>query len=512
MKLEEIKAILDDNYAERPGESHADYSQRIWDNAPRMPYKELPLSLQKEARERFTADTMRRFLHDCYRPFSAFVKTVNPELGARLEAEEQYISFEEMTKDIPAAILDKLMIRTRNSAVYTIGTDGMQTTLDGKSEYILAPMIYGSEAVAAFEAVLAEYQQKQQEKKELPAVEKTAASSLVSAGFYQSVISDKEYQHALSTQKNRNAYIALMKPEFFEQFKFENGEMTYNDEVAGIIKQNSQGKYEDLKELDLPLLWNFYTAAMNAHVRYDAYTITVSMSKFFKEAHIDTQSGNAQEVMKKLNTFKNCVGIMPGTKTIANLFSVIEIDMKKGEMTFAVPYMFRLFAILEEKNHVQKQTKQGLLYEYKHPTHNTLVHSSIASERNKTAVEIVYAITNGLLQRGFTPDSQLRQNKNAVYSEESKAHVTYTISYRGILNDCPMLRMRLHSYQEQKNRNNALQRAFKKAYELLENKTDAFLFFKNLRIVNKAIPTMNTLDNDIEFIHTGRNGNYKKRK
>ena len=203
---------------------------------------------------------------------------------------------------------------------------------------------------------------------------------------------------------------------------------------------------------------------------------------------------------------------MPGTKTIANLFSVIEIDMKKGEMTFAVPYMFRLFAILEEKNHVQKQTKQGLLYEYKHPTHNTLVHSSIASERNKTAVEIVYAITNGLLQRGFTPDSQLRQNKNAVYSEESKAHVTYTISYRGILNDCPMLRMRLHSYQEQKNRNNALQRAFKKAYELLENKTDAFLFFKNLRIVNKAIPTMNTLDNDIEFIHTGRNGNYKKRK
>lgn len=515
MKLEEIKAILDENYAERPGETHADYAQRIWDNAPRMPYKELPLSLQKEVRTRFTTDVLRRFLHECYLPFSAFVKTVNAELAARMEAEEQYISFEDMTKDIPAAILDRLLIRTRNRAVFTIGTDGMQTTLDGQAEYILAPMLYGSEAVEAFEAVLDEYrQQKQekQEKKDNPAAGKTAASSIVSAGFYQSVISDKDYQYALSTQKNRNAYIALMKPEFFEQFKFENGEMTYNDEVAGIIKQNSQGKYEDLKELDLPLLWNFYTAAMNAHVRYDAYTITVSMQKFFKEAHIDTQSGNAQEVMKKLNTFKNCVGIMPGTKTIANLFSVIEIDMKKGEMTFAVPYMFRLFAILEEKNSVQKQTKQGLLYEYRHPTHNRLVHSSIASERNKTAVEIVYAVTNGLLQRGYTPDSQLRQNKNAVYSEDARMNVTYTVSYRGILNDCPMLRMRLHSYQEQKNRNNALQRAFSKAFELLEKKTDAFQYFSNLRIVNKAIPTMNTLDNDIEFVHTGRNGSYKQRK
>lgn len=513
MKLDEIRDILDDNYADREGETHAEHNQRVWDNAPRMIYRELPLSLQKEVRERFTADILRRFLHDCYMPFSAFVKTVNPELGERMEAEEHYISFEEMTKDIPADTLDRLMIRTRNRAVYTIETDGIQTTMEGIPEYRLAPMLYGTAAVEAFEAVLAEFQQKQQEKKqEKQEGPKKAAAGIVSAGFYQAVISDKDYQHALSTQKNRNAYIALMKPEFFKQFKFENGEMTYNDEVAAIIKENSQGKYEDLKELDLPLLWNFYTAAMNAHIRYDAYTITVSTQKFFKEAHIDTQSGNAQEVMKKLNTFRNCVGIMPGTKTIANLFSVIEIDMKKGEMTFAVPYMFRLFAILEEKNNVQKQTKQGLLYEYKHPTHNRLVHSSIASERNKTAVEIVYAITNGLLQRGYTPDSQLRQNKNAVYSESARMNVTYTTSYRGILNECPMLRMRIHAYQEQKNRNNALQRAFKKAYELLEKKTDAFQYFTDLQIRNKAIPTMNTLDNDIEFIHKGRNGSYKQRK
>lgn len=515
MKLEEIRAILKENHTQREGEPHGEYFQRMWDDAPRIPYKELPLSLQREVRHRFTADVLRRFLQDCYKPFSAFIKKTNPELGEKLEAEEQYISFDELTADIPADVLEQLLIRARNAAVYNIEIEWMQESITGNPDMKIAPMIYGTNAVEAFESVLNEYQQKQkqkQEKKDKPAAEKTAASSLVSTGFYQSVISDKDYQHALSTQKNRNAYIALMKPEFFEQFKFENGEMTYNDEVAGIIKQSSQGKYEDLKELDLPLLWNFYTAAMNAHTRYDAYTITVSTQKFFKEAHIDTQSGNAQEVMKKLNTFKNCVGIMPGTKTIANLFSVIEIDGKKGEMTFAVPYMFRLFAILEEKNNVQKQTKQGLLYEYEKPHHNRLVHSSIASERNKTAVEIVYVITNGLLQRGYTPDSKLRQNKNVVYSEDAMSDVVYPISYRGILNECPMLRMRIHSYQEQKNKNNALQRAFKKAYELLENKTDTFLYFSDLRIRNKIIPTMNTLDSMIEFVHKGRNGSYKPRQ
>lgn len=520
MKLEEIRAVLEDNYRRREGETHLEHSQRMWDDAPRIPYKELPLSLQREVRKRFTADVLRRFLQDCYKPFSAFVKKVNPELGAKLEAEEQYISFDELTADIPADVLEQLLIRARNAAVYNIEIEWMQESLAGeRPEMKIAPMIYGTNAVEAFEAVLDEYQQKQQQKKqeqkkqEKPTAKKTAAGSLVSTGFYQSVISDKDYQHALSTQKNQNAYIALMKPEFFEQFKFKDGELIYkNEELAGIIKQNSQGKYEDIKELDLPLLWNFYTAAMNAQTRSDAHTVTVSTSKFFKEAHIDTSAGNAQEVMKKLDTFKNCVGIMPGTKTIASLFSVIEIDGKKGEMTFAVPYMFRLFAILEEKNHITKETKKGLSYEYKHPTHNRLVHSSIASERNKTAVEIVYAITNGMLQRGYTPDSQLRQNKNAVYSDDARTDVTYTISYRGILNDCPILRMRLHSYQEQKNRNNALQRAFTKAFDLLEKKTDAFQYFSDLRIVGKIIPTMNTLDNDIEFIHKGRNGSYKQRK
>lgn len=514
MKLEEIKAILDENYTERPGENHADHAQRIWDNAPRMPYKELPLSLQKDVRERFTTDIMRRFLHDCYQPFSAFVKKINPELGAKVEAEEHYISFEDMTNGIPADVLDKLLIRTRNRAVYTIGTDGKQTTMDGQEEYILAPTMYGDAATEAFETVLAEYQKKQkqkEEKKNSPAPPR-AANVLVSTGFYQSIISDEKYQLALSMQRNPNAFIALMKPEFFEKFMFENGEMTYDGEVAGIIKKYSQGKYEDLKELDLPLLWNIYTAALNARTRVDAYTITVDTVRFFKEANIDIKAGNAQEMEKKLNAFKDCVGFLPGLGTISTLISILDLDLKKGEMTLAVPYMFRLFTLLEEKNNIQKQTKQGRLYEYRQPAHNRLVHSSIASERNKAAVEIVYAITNNLLRRGYIPDSQLPQNRKKQYSEETKNNITYTVSYRGILNDCYMLRMRVKSYDKISNKNNALRRAFSKAYELLGKKTDIFQHFCNLKINNKVIPTMQMLDYDIEFVHTGRNGDYKPRK
>lgn len=509
MKLEEIRAILEENHRQREGEHYLDHYQRMWDDAPRIPYKELPLSLQREVRHRFTVDVLRRFLQDCYKPFSAFVKKTNPELGERLEAEEQYISFDELTADIPADVLEQLLIRARNAAVYNIEIEWMQESLTGKPEMKIAPMLYGTNAVEAFESALDEYQQKQQQKKDRK--EETAparaAAGIVSAGFYQSVISDKEYQFALSTQKNRNAYIARMNPEFLKELKFENGELTYNEEFAGIIKQNSQGKYEDIKELDLPLLWNFYTAAMNSQTRSDAHTVTVSTAKFFREANIDTTAGNAQEIMKKLDTFKNCVGIMPGTKTIASLFSVIEIDGKKGEMTFAVPYMFRLFAILEEKNNIQKQTKQGLLYEYEKPHHNRLVHSSIASERNKTAVELVYIITNGLLQRGSVPDSKTRRKKDAQFANDEK--ITYRTTFRSIINNAPMLRGRIASYEMPTDRNKALRRAFTKAYELLEKKTDMFKFFQNLHMNSGTVPTMQTLDSELIITHTGRNGDYK---
>ena len=163
------------------------------------------------------------------------------------------------------------------------------------------------------------------------------AENLASGGFYQMVISDKQYQHALTTQQNKNAYISLMQPDFFKALDFKDGTITYDNETAGIVKQYRKGKYFDIQELDFPLLTQIYTAAVKATIRHDAYTITVSLPQFFREMGVEMQKGNAPDVMSKLHSFENCVGIMPGTQTISKLFSIIDLDMKRQTMTFAVP-------------------------------------------------------------------------------------------------------------------------------------------------------------------------------
>jgi hypothetical protein len=224
---------------------------------------------------------------------------------------------------------------------------------------------------------------------------------------------------------------------------------------------------------------------------------------------IEVSKGNAPDIMGKLHSFENCVGIMPGTQTVSKLFSIIQLDMKNQTMTFAVPYIMRLFEVLGEKNHIEKKTRKGALIDYQQPYHNTLVHSSIAKERNKTAVELVYLITTGLLQRGYIPDIQTYRKKGA--KTQYPERVTYSISFRSLINDAPLLRGRIQSYKDVSNKNNALRRAFEKAYQLIDKKTDAAEWFVDLH-GNRIIPTMATLDDELIFTHNGRNGDYKPKK
>lgn len=506
MKLSEIRERLEALANQQPGETIEDYSQRAWEGLPRIPYKELPRSLQQTVRERFTADILRDFLREGYNmtDFAANVLKMDAAHVADLP-----LPFEdEITAGIPAEDLDAILIRTRNTAVYTV---------EYEAPGQLAPMLYGNHAIEAFETAIDEYRERLEEKHQQAQAKAKGqkpqrtqrAGNLVSAGFYQYVISDKKYQGALTTQANKNAYIALMNPDFFKRLDFENGTVMFDKETAGIVKQYSKGKYTDVQDLDFPLLQQLYTAAVKSNIRHDAFTITVSLPQFFREMGIEVSKGNAPDIMGKLHSFENCVGIMPGTQTVSKLFSIIQLDMKNQTMTFAVPYIMRLFEVLGEKNHIEKKTRKGALIDYQQPYHNTLVHSSIAKERNKTAVELVYLITTGLLQRGYIPDIQTYRKKGA--KTQYPERVTYSISFRSLINDAPLLRGRIQSYKDVSNKNNALRRAFEKAYQLIDKKTDAAEWFVDLH-GNRIIPTMATLDDELIFTHNGRNGDYKPKK
>lgn len=490
MKLSEIKKQIEVAAA---APINPDGSSNYWDLLPRCPYGELPASLQKKVRDRHTLPNILDFLRECY---------CTQE-------------FEAITADLSDAELQTILLRTRNNAIYTIGKEAdvhyMEAGEIATGEII--PVLHGNHATDAFETAIAEHENapKTEDGKKRRRSEARAAANgqLVSAGFYQYLASDKSFQHSLTPQKNKNAYIALMTPEFFDKLDFSDGVLSFDNASAAYIKKYSRGKYEDIQDLDLPLLQQIYTAASKAYAKNGGYTITVYVSKFLSEMGIDPRKQNTPDIMRKLHSFENCVGVMPGTGIIAKLFSIIEINAADNTMTFAVPYIYRLIDELERKNKIEGKTKKGELYEYEAPYNNRLVHSSIANERNKTAVELVYLITTGLLQRGKTPDAKTWAREKAKMADP--ALVSYSISFRTLINDAPLLRGRIKSYKSQNDKNKALRRAFEKAYQLIKAKTDAGEYFIDLHIP-EIIPTMNTLDDLLTITHYGINGDYKPRR
>lgn len=477
MKLSEIKKQMEIAAAAPINE---DGTSEYWDLLPRCPYGELPASLQKIARQRFTIDNLRDFLQDCY--------TV-----------EEWAS---IIADIAPDDLAKTLLRTRNTAIYTIESENGDPS----------PMLYGDHAISAFETAIAEHENapKTEDGKKIRASANKAArgKELVSAGYYQFAISDKKYKFALTTKKNKSAYIQVMKPGFFEKLNFTGGVITWDREVAGVIKNDRRGSYEDIQDIDPALLTQIYTAAFKAHKSYNGFTITVYLHKFLREMGIDPGKNNAPDIMRKLRSYENCVGIMPGTGIIAKLFSIIEINASDNTMTFAAPYIFRLIDELESKNKIERKTKEGE-YEYIAPYHNMLVFSTIANERNKTAVELVYLIIAGLHQRGKVPDAKTYAKKDMQHRDPHL--VTYQTSFGSLVDDTSILSGRIKAYKSTADKNKALRRAFEKAYQLIETKTDAGEYFIDLQIP-KIIPTISTLDDKLTISHKGINGDYKPKK
>ena len=459
---------------------NADGTSEYWDLLPRCHYGELPASLQKIARQRFTIDNLRDFLQECY-------------------TGEEWAS---IIADITPDDLAKTLLRTRNTAIYTIESENGD----------LSPMLYGDHAITAFEAVINENENapvnKKGKKSRISANKAARGGQLVSAGYYQISISDKKYKHALTTKRNKSAYIAVMTPDFFEKLDFTGGIITFDREIAGYIRADRRGSYEDIQDIDPALLTQIYTAAVKAHKSHSGYTITVYFNAFLREMGIDPGKSNAPDIMRKLRSFENCIGIMQGTGIIAKLFSIIEINVTDNTMTFAVPYILRLIDELESKNKIERKTKDGDI-EYIAPYHNMLVYSTIANERNKTAVELVYLIIAGLHQRGKVPDANTYAKKDMQHRDPRL--VTYQTSFGSLVDDTSILSGRIEAYKSTADKNKALRRAFEKAYQLIETKTDAGEYFIDLQIP-KIIPTISTLDDKLTITHHGVNGDYRQKR
>ena len=118
-------------------------------------------------------------------------------------------------------------------------------TADGEAIHgEIVPLLFGNHATDAFEAAIAEHENapKTEDGKKRRRSEARAAANgqLVSAGFYQYLASDKSFQHSLTPQKNKNAYIALMTPEFFDKLDFSDGVLSFDNGTTGVSSCESR--------------------------------------------------------------------------------------------------------------------------------------------------------------------------------------------------------------------------------------------------------------------------------
>lgn len=199
----------------------------------------------------------------------------------------------------------------------------------------------------------------------------------------------------------------------------------------------------------------------------------------------------------------NIWGKLPQDNKEYKLVSVHSYNPETERLYIVSPYFQQILERLQTKE--TRALEAGKNYFYW--KNDFLLHSTVASEKNIAAVEMVKRIIQGLQQRGNTPDSKLKQNRKKAFKDENI--ITYSISCAGLIEICPELREKLNRQSSKSNKTVTLQRAFKSMYRILKKKTDLYKYYKDLHI-KEFSPTMSNLSAKIVITHHGENTDYNK--
>lgn len=511
MNLKEIRAQVQDATTHREGESLQDFADRSWTDLPRVPYDQLPASLQKHVRDHISVEVLSKWLGELQAWLATEHATGYEWLRDRLDEELQVQADNESDRELLAQKkLDRLLLRVRNTATYTIDAKPVTYVLDGDeiiSERtsptrgpavpVLVPQLYENYAQAALEELL-----RDDEDEDIPD-EILPSPNGITGGSRQRIISDREYSNAFNLQQMRGKpYLVRMTKEFYESVRYEDGQLILPQDVQQF---EFTMELEDAEVLDVPLLQQIFTAMSKSNVASDGLVVTLDFPKFLREMGKEERGNrgqNAAEVLKKIKTFEQFVGIMPPGVPYPLLVWLGPVPNTKT-IRLSSPYMTALAQAIEQRNRKQFKRKNGDTVSYDQPAYNDLCHASIANERNKVAVLLVYEITNRLLQHGNTPDAKSSRKKDMAEVLDPQA-VTIRPTYHELVNAIPLLRGRV---QRNADPNKTLSRAFRKAYELLHTKTDAYLYYRDLKIQGTT-PTISTWDKQLTITHRGRNPDY----
>jgi len=321
---------------------------------------------------------------------------------------------------------------------------------------------------------------------------------------YLPVITNELYRNAMTLNDDDKAYLQPFTN--VENLVYENGILYFEGLPASAAKLQAYFSKTGLENFDLPLLRAFYAVLLNRFVetwnedKTIEEIITIYYPDLVRQLGYCPNVGkqNAKNCINSIMKFQNIMGIIDRGKRGSDIIPVLVYlgnDVEKNTIRFSSPYMVRLIqdiynvSVRKSKYNtpvIQKNGKPNLL-----PAYSYMIRTTIAKEKNKKAVEIVFIVV--------------------ALIEKCGNNVPH-IKARTIIERNPLLSDSIENCSETKNINLMLSRSFTKAWELLSTQTELKKYYKNIQLpdVNapdfkkKWIPTSSTLDMIFTFEHEGK--------
>ena len=421
---------------------------------------------------------------------------------------DDWWSFDKETKTVHVLLSEEL--RKRYVELMDKRMAGTELTRDEEIEIEDAEVIMQTVPRSAAEKALMKYYEllkdnkgdtvavpKQDEPDEIPKKEyrtKAKAGDVVDMPDKYAIITQPNYQNAMGLFQEGNAYLQPLTS--VDGLEYNDGTLYFR----GLPASEAQLKEYYTKEvpdiIDLPLMRIFYSIVLNTFLhnlkenKPQTPTLSVYIPDLF--AFWGRRTINREqtvELIDKIMSYHTLVGVVDGD--LLPVLVYMGEDQKKNTISFASPYMNRVIekvykvSIRTDKNGHPKLKKNGEPQTL--PVYSYLIKPTIKNEKNQKAVEIVHIVTTLIEQAG-----------------DNEPH----ISARTIVDRNMQLRYSMDGAKPA-DKNKMLNRAFKKAWELLRTQTDLEKVYPGIQLPDpkdpKNIPTMSQLDKTVfTFKHNGK--------
>lgn len=319
------------------------------------------------------------------------------------------------------------------------------------------------------------------------------------------VITNEQYQDGLSLRQGGGAYLQPLASTDGLQFRdgclFFRGLQASEATLRDINRDNKDVPIE-IDSIDLPLLRVFYSIILTNFeektkklgVIDDIIDIYVPDLAALMGKSRNLNKKDIENIRNKTASFQSIYGILKDPKRPNGIGTAVPLLVMMGyyeesnTIRFASPYMTEL--IKRIYNVSIRKSRQGVPMLKKDgtpmlvPSHSYLVKSSIAKEKNKKAVEIVITVVK-TIERAGSNTPHLRAST--------------------ILASIPQLQKAYENAPTASKKNRVLERAFKKAWELLRTQTTLQEKYPSIVLPDpynpKNIPTTSTLDSVYSFPH-----------